>query len=104
MKFLSMLTKIFVNVDDFCRKFESQWSAYLLTSGRRHREREVQLSLSEMLTITIGFQISGFRNFKAYYQFLWDYHRAEFPELVSYNRFIQPTFRTPNCHREKSVI
>ncbi len=36
----------------------------------------------------IGFQTSGFRTFKAYYQYVLKHHRCDFPDLVSYDRFV----------------
>lgn len=67
--------------------------------GEKHRNRAGQLCLSEKLTIIVGFQASGFRTFKSYYQFIQHYHAKEFPALVSYNRFIQvmPQNLIPLC-------
>lgn len=95
----SMLTEIFVKIDDFCQKFEPRWEKSLLESHKKHRRREGQLCLSEKLTIIVCFQISGFRTFKSYYQFLRAYHRPAFPQLVSYNRFVQlmPKTLIPLC-------
>lgn len=95
----TILTEMFVKIDDFCLLFEPQWQKSLLHSGEKHRNRAGQLCLSEKLTIIVGFQVSGFRTFKSYYQFIQHYHRREFPKLVSYNRFIQLMPRTlvPLC-------
>jgi hypothetical protein len=42
------------------------------------------------MTIVILFQISGFRNFKTYYtQRVCAHLRREFPDLVSYQRFVE---------------
>ena len=48
------------------------------------------MSLSEIMTIVIAFHGSGFRTFKEFYtlQVLPHWKKA-FPNLVSYNRFIE---------------
>ena len=83
--------ELFCDVDDFCQDFEPHWRQRLIAEGERQRRRESQLVLSEVLTILIGFHQSGFRTFKAYYLDLLWHHRAEFPKLVSYQRFVELT-------------
>lgn len=41
------------------------------------------------MTILIAFHRSNFRTFKHYYTMLQKQHRAEFPKLVSYHRFVE---------------
>jgi Transposase DDE domain len=61
-----------------------------LSDGKRHRHRESTLSTSEVMTIVILFQASGFRNFKTYYtQHVCKHLRGEFPNLVSYQRLVE---------------
>jgi len=94
------LEDLFCSVDDFCQSFEPQWKQQLLGFGLKHRNRPRSLSLSEIMTILIGFHQSCYRNFKAYYQKKvqaeWT---AEFPGLVSYQRFIDwvPSTLVPLC-------
>ncbi len=94
------LEELFCSVDDFCQHFEPQWERQLLGHGLQQRKRERSLTLSEMMTILIGFHQSCYRNFKIYYQQKvqteWS---AEFPKLVSYNRFIEwvPSTLIPLC-------
>ena len=83
--------ELFCEVDDFCQDFEPRWRQRLIAEGDRKRQRESQLVLSEILTILIGFHQSGFRTFKAYYLNLLTHHTAEFPKLVSYQRFVELT-------------
>src|SRR5262249_48058384 len=46
--------------------------------------------MSEVMTIVILFQLSGFRNFKTYYtQHVCVHLRSEFPNLVSYQRMVE---------------
>ena len=48
-----------------------------------------RLSPSEIMTILILFQQSGYRTFKGFYtQYVQTHLRAEFPQLVSYSRFV----------------
>ena len=69
----------------------------MIADGERRRTRSSQLSLSEMLTIMIGFHESGYRTFKRYYLELQSAHHREFPNLISYHRFIEwmPSFTGP---------
>jgi hypothetical protein len=63
----------------------------LLTNGEKKRKRLTQLSLSEMMTIIILFHQSCYRTFKAFYlERVLKYLQKEFPQLVSYPRFIAP--------------
>ena len=83
------LLELFCDVDDFWLMVQPIWQRYLLESGKVQRLRATNLCESEIMTILIQFHNSQFRNFKAYYQFVLDYQAAEFPKLVSYERFVQ---------------
>jgi hypothetical protein len=81
---------VFCDVDDFCKLFEPRWQQKLLTIAPRQRHRRSGLCLSEILTIIIGFHLSGYRTFKDYYlQEVVPHQRGDFPGLVSYNRFVE---------------
>ena len=82
-------TELFCDVDDFCQKFEPLWYQRQIGDGRRRRRRKTQLSLSEQMTIAIAFHSSGYRDFKHFYSMLCLQHRADFPGLVSYARFVR---------------
>ena len=83
------LLELFVDVDDFCQLFLPIWQKRLLGEGSKKRLREGQLSLSEIMTIIIYFHQSRYRNFKSYYiEHVCRHLRAEFPKLVSYERFV----------------
>lgn len=85
------LIGIFCDVDDFCNELDKNISQPLLgapTNGRRGPE--CCLSISELMTIQILFQMIGYRNFKTFYTaFLLPYWGKYFPDLPSYNRFIE---------------
>lgn len=81
--------KLFCSVDDFCLTAEPLWRQRLLTSGGRRRDRKGRMTASEIITILVAFHQGNFRNFKHFYLMLGGSHRAEFPDLVSYQRFVE---------------
>ena len=81
---------LFCSVDEFWQRFAPQWERELLAAGQRRRRRATRLHPSEIMTIAILFQQSGYRTFKAFYtQYVQAHLRAEFPHQVSYQRFIE---------------
>ncbi|MDG4594397.1 MAG: IS982 family transposase [Candidatus Contendobacter sp.] len=94
------LEEQFCDVDEFCRKFLPTWHRPCLTDGTRQRRRSSRLSLSEIMTILIAFHQARYRNFKAFYLLHPCRHgRGEFPNLLSYNRFVAliPSALMPLC-------
>ena len=96
------LEDLYCDVDEFCRVFLPAWHRRLLTDGtrQRRRRRTSRLTLSEIMTILIYFHQAQYRNFKAFYLLHIDRHcRGEFPNLLSYNRFVAliPTALMPLC-------
>ena len=84
------LLELFIDVDDFWQVFLPIWKQELLANGKAQRMRQTQLSMSEIMTIIIHFHQSNYRNFKAYYiEYVQEHLRSEFPDLVSYNRFVE---------------
>ena len=95
------LLALFISVDDFCRIYEVYVQSLQLESQTNSRPGpKPKLSLSEVMTIIIYFHQSGYRTFKDYYQkeVLKDL-KSEFPQLVSYNRFVElmPETLVPLC-------
>jgi hypothetical protein len=88
---LKRATQIFVVVDDFCKVFEPQWQEKSIQSLRdKRRKRRPALCLSELMTILLLFQVSGFRHFKSFFLALKsnpDLKRC-FPKLPSYTHFL----------------
>ncbi len=81
---------IFCAIGDFCKGFEPRWKQHLLESSLKRRHRQGALCLSEVMTIMVGFHLSGYRTFKHYYlNYVLRYQRGYFPGLVSYNRFVE---------------
>ena len=81
------ITNLFCNIDDFC-KIVKQNSPALLGSLNK-RGPKSRLTMSEIMTIYTYYHSSGFKNFKAYYLFLYNCQRSLFPNMVSYNRFVE---------------
>lgn len=87
---MDSLLVLFCDVDDFCKAFLPIWNQQLLASGQKQRQRARSLTISEIMTILIAFHQSHYRDFKAYYhQQVLKHWRAEFPNLVSYSRFVE---------------
>ncbi len=77
---------IFCLVDDFI--LELFKNNPQLQSSKNKRGFKRGLSDSEIITICILFQFSGFRNFKNFYTFLSLNFKKDFNGLVSYERFL----------------
>jgi len=61
------ILRLFFDCDEFCQDFLPRLAAQQLPDGKPHRHRDSSLSTSEVMTIVILFQSSGFRNFKTFY-------------------------------------
>ena len=93
------LLNLFVAVDDFCQMLSAQGEQPRLGQAKR-RGRRPSLTASEVMTIIIYFQMSRYRDFKSYYtQYVQRHLRGEFPNLVSYSRFVElmPQALWPLC-------
>lgn len=86
------VTEIFCVLDEFSKNFdvEIQKNALTCTDGKRRRNRKASLSDGEIMTILLCFHFNSFRNFKHYYLFyICQTLKDEFPNAVSYNRFVE---------------
>ena len=85
-----ILEEIFCIVDDFCEEFMPHWEASILEQGLYRKGWQCRLTASEIMTILILFQQSGYRNFKTFYTCHVQRHLPNaFPELLSYSRFVE---------------
>ena len=83
------MTRVFCDVDDFCLAFEPEWHKQLICKTKKPLVISKR-SLSEIMTIIICFHQSEFRDVKQDYQNLIVRHKSGyFPNLVSYNRFVE---------------
>lgn len=79
------LLPIFVDFDDFCLHFKQTLNQRLIG-----QESCSSLSVSEVGTILIAFHLSDYRHFKHFYlNHVCKHLRHEFPDLVSYSRFVE---------------
>jgi hypothetical protein len=86
------LISIFCEIDDFCKEFDKNLADHHLLAAPNKGKRGPSccLSISEMMTIQILFQMMGYRNFKTFYTaFLGIYWKKYFPNLPSYQRFVE---------------
>ena len=86
------ITEIFCTLDEFSKRFDAEMAKGELISstGIRRRHRKASLSDSEIMTILLVFHFGTFANFKHYYLHYIRIHlRREFPDAVSYNRFVE---------------
>lgn len=94
--FSHKVAEIFVKVDDFCNEFKLEFKKQALpcTNALKKRNRKATLSDSEIITILIAFHGGQFRNFKHFYTGYVCLHLRDcFPNVVSYNRFIELSHR-----------
>lgn len=84
------LVELFVDVDDFCIRFEGWLNQQQLGQLKTKPGPKSKLAASEIMTILINFHMSHYRNFKHYYlEHVQHQLRSEFPHLVSYTRFVE---------------
>lgn len=85
------LTTLFYHIDKHNKNFTKNYAGTLISTraiGARGPER--RMSSAEMMTIMVYFGFSGYRTFKDYYiRYVLTHLTPEFPNLYSYNRFVQ---------------
>jgi Transposase DDE domain len=93
---MHQLVNIFCEIDDFCNELDKYCEHYMLSGPTKgKRGPACSLSISEIMTILVMFQMSRFRDFKNFYTgFLNFYHKSCFPNLPSYERFVNLISRT----------
>lgn len=84
------LTELFYSIDTFWKHFEILWRQSLISEGKALPKRQPGISISEVMTIVVLFHVIGYRNFKTFYcAYVQKFLTKEFPNLPSYNRFIE---------------
>ena len=94
------LTELYCVVDEFAKEFFPEFEKAQLDYGVKKRQSSCSLTPSEIITIMIYFHQLRFRDFKTFYtQYVMKHLRKEFPDLVSYNRFVElmPSILLPLC-------
>lgn len=88
----SKIIKIFCNLDDFMKEFDTVLVKNSIsdTSLPKKRNRKFKMSKSEVMTIMVIFHLKSHRNLKHFYLYYVSKHMdGYFPDLVSYNRFVE---------------
>lgn len=85
------VTELFCMADDFCKFFDAMMEKYTLQSDKKRRyHRNSTMAKSEIMLIIILFHDSGYRCLKHFYlEKVCKHLRHLFPEVVSYNRFVE---------------
>ncbi len=84
------ITTIFCQIDDFCHDFKAEFENHCLPKQSKQRQKKSILSLSEVMTIMVWFHQQKYRSFKDFYtKHVMLHLRSEFPQLPSYNRFVE---------------
>ncbi len=85
---VTLLTELFFEIWEFYKTFEPVFRQRLI--GERRQRPFCRLDICEIMTILIAFQMIGGQNFKQFYKdVILQFHRKEFPNLVSYQRFVE---------------
>jgi len=81
------ITEIFYLADDFCIEFSKSFDAYCI--GNKGKKTP-KMTDSEVMCILILFHFGAFKNLKHFYvNYVQKHLKNEFPNTVSYNRFIE---------------
>lgn len=84
------LIKLYVDVDDLLISYR-QWqkTQQLLPQSTRHKTRTKALNEAEMATILVFYHMSGYKNFKYYYEdFILHNGKDYFPNAPQYHSFL----------------
>lgn len=95
-----MLVEIYYEIDEFVKNNKVFLFQVLHEQGQCKRLYPSKLSLSEIMTILVYYHYSHYKCFKQYYQeHVQKQLKADFPDLVSYNRFVEllPRALYPMC-------
>lgn len=84
------IVELYVILDDFCKKFMPRYIKLLKNKGIKVRNKSCVLEMSEIILIIALFPDSGYKCFKWYYiEKVCNSYRTYFPNLPSYNRFVE---------------
>ena len=92
MDITTKLVEIYCIIDDFTKEIEPAIRKHQIDDGsdRKRRNRSSKLSNSEVITILVAFHLGQFKNIKHFYiNYIQKHLTSEFPETVSYNRFVE---------------
>jgi hypothetical protein len=85
-----ILHQVFCAADDFCIQYLPEWNQRRLETGDKKRHKAKCLCESELITVVVYYQLSGYRTFKWFYvRYLLLYGREKIPCLPSYKGFVE---------------
>ena len=82
------ITELYCKVDDFCNEVDRIEKSTRIGAYKK-ATRTPQLKNSEIVTIILLFHYSPCKNFKYFFESYLQLYKPEFPELLSYNRFLE---------------
>ena len=88
----SKIIEIFCLLDDFSKEYNTLIAQNSLPdpNGKKRRNRKSTMSDGEVMTILVIFHLKSYRNLKHFYiNHVCKFMGNEFPECVSYNRFVE---------------
>lgn len=84
------MLRLCYDCDEFCREFLPRVQTAQSAEGEKHRIRHPTLRVSEVMTILILFQPSGFRHLTTFsLHHICVQLTSAFPQRVSYSRFVE---------------
>ena len=85
------IIELFFMADEFCKVFDKMMTKYTLNkTEKRSYHRDSTMSKAEIILVMILFHDSGYRCLKHFYlENVCKHLRHLFPEVVSYNRFVE---------------
>lgn len=86
------IIELFCKIDDFMKEYDQTIALNSLSSANviKRRNRKSKLCSSEIMTILILFHLKSYRNLKHFYlTHICKHSRDLFPEVLSYNRFVE---------------
>ncbi len=83
-----ILAELHYEISEFVKTFQPVFEKHLL--GEKRQRPFCRLAVCEIMTILVAYQLMGGQNFKQFYQdVIRQYHWEEFPNLVTYQRFVE---------------
>ena len=84
------LTRLFYDVDDFCKTLLPDWEKAQIENGEKTRRKKRCIFPSEIITWIVYYHQSGYDIFKWFYlRYLPKNLSKAFPKVPRYNRFIE---------------
>jgi hypothetical protein len=86
------ITEMFCLIDDFVKEYDKVIKKNSISDDclKKKRNRKSKMSDSEVMTILVLFHLKSYRSLKRFYlDYVFKHMRNDFPDLVSYNRFVE---------------